>query len=344
MPRAADGYVPYKQLGYPGKGFSGDDLYAAPNPPFGALFTLHIKGDLRSLQKARQAREEELEKEGKTPPYPTHDELRAEAAEEPPAYFLVVHDETGEVVRRLEAPKEKGIHRLAWDLRYPAPNPAQLEPPKLVNAYSSIPEGPLAAPGRFTVSLERRQLGKTVAVASAQPFEVRPLSATALTAPDREALAAFLRSASALQRAALGASRLVAEALARVALVAKAIDSSAAPDTALADEARRIRRALEALEVRLDGDAAIAKRNDPVPPALVDRSTYIVYAHWSSTSTPTGTSRRQYELASAELGEVVSALRQLVASDLGALEARLDAVGAPWTPGRVPIWPPAELP
>jgi photosystem II stability/assembly factor-like uncharacterized protein len=338
--RRALAYVPYQQLGFRGKGFQGEDFYAAANPPFGAVFTIHLKSDLRSRKKSRQEREQELEKAGQTPPYPTLDDFRAEAAEEPPAQFLVVRDDAGEVVRRIEAPTEKGLHRVAWDLRYPPPERARLEPPKLTNAYSSIPQGPLVAPGRFTVTLERRQDGRTTPLAGPEPFEVVALGATELTAPDREALERFLRDASALRRAALGASALVAEALERIALAKRALDDSAAPDSALGDEARRIERRLQRLQVTLDGDAAIARRNEPTPPALTDRANYIADVHWHSTSAPTGTARRQFELASAELAQVVAELGPLVERDLAALEAQLDAVGAPWTPGRVPVWPP----
>jgi hypothetical protein len=189
------------------------------------------------------------------------------------------------------------------------------------------------------VTLERRQAGKTTTIAGPEPFEVGALGATELTAPDREALEQRLREASALRRAALGASALVAEALERVALVKRALDDSSAPDVSLGDEARRIERALRALEIVLDGDAAIARRQEPTPPALTDRANYVADVHYSSTSAPTGTAKRQYELASAELAKVVVELRPLVERDLPALDAKLDQVGAPWTPGRVPQWP-----
>lgn len=60
---------------------------------------------------------------------------------------------------------------------------------------------------------------------------------------------------------------------------------------------------------------------------------------WSSTSAPTGTSRRQYELASEGLAELLVRLRPLIEQDLAALERRLDTVAAPWTPERIPLWP-----
>jgi len=37
---------------------------------------------------------------------------------------------------------------------------------------------------------------------------------------------------------------------------------------------------------------------------------------------------------------VLSKLRTLVETDLAGLEAKAEAAGAPWTPGRVPRWTP----
>jgi photosystem II stability/assembly factor-like uncharacterized protein len=342
--RAAHGFVAAQPLGYRDKAFQGDALYAAPNPPAGAVFTLHLKDDLLSARKARWEREAELEKQKKDAPYPTPAQLSAEALEEEPALFLVVRDAAGEIVRRLDAPTDKGLHRVAWDLRWPPPDPARLDDPKPVNAYTPIPLGPMAAPGRYSVTLEKRIAGRTTPLAGPEAFEVRPVFSTVLTAADRGALERFLRDASAPQRATLGASRVADETLDRLELVARALDDSLAPDTALADEARRIERELHAVQHALDGDPELDRRSIPRPPSLTERTTYIVYAQWNSTSEPTATSRRSYELASAELGRLLASLRPLVERDLPALERRLDAVGAPWTPGRVPAWPPATAP
>jgi photosystem II stability/assembly factor-like uncharacterized protein len=337
--RPALAYVEEQRLGYRGKGFQGESFFAAANPPFGAVFTFNIKNDLQSLKAARQKREAALAKDNKPIPYPSLDEFRAEANEEPPAYFLVVRDDRGDVVRRIAAPTGKGLHRVAWDLLLPPADPAQLEPPAITNAYSYIPAGPMAAPGKYTVTMEKRVLGKTTPVAGPEPFEVDALAATLLTAPDRQALEQFLRDALALQRAAQGTSKLVGDSLDRIALDKKAIDDSAARDPTLADRARAIEARLRQLQVQLDGDAAIAKRNEPTAPSLVDRSSYIVGVQWTSTSAPTGSSRRQYQLASAELADLLKTLKPLVEVELPAFESGLNAVGAPWTPGRVPEWP-----
>ncbi|HMB54364.1 MAG TPA: glycosyl hydrolase, partial [Thermoanaerobaculia bacterium] len=53
-PRDAKLYVEATELGFPGKGFQGDGLYAAPNPPFGAVFTWYMKEAPKSLSDQRR--------------------------------------------------------------------------------------------------------------------------------------------------------------------------------------------------------------------------------------------------------------------------------------------------
>ncbi len=65
--------------------------------------------------------EREAARKNETPPYPNADELRAEAEEEAPAIVLTVTDASGKVVRRFDGPVTRGMHRVAWDLRTPAP-------------------------------------------------------------------------------------------------------------------------------------------------------------------------------------------------------------------------------
>ena len=49
---------------------------------------------------------------------------------------------------------------------------------------------------------------------------------------------------------------------------------------------------------------------------------------------PTATHRRAFEIAAAEFAEIEPQLRELLDVDLPALEAKMEAAGVPWTPGR----------
>jgi hypothetical protein len=65
----------------------------------------------------------------------------------------------------------------------------------------------------------------------------------------------------------------------------------------------------------------------------------IVGGTWASTSAPTATHRRSYEIASRELAAFLPDLRS-AAADLQRLEQAAEAAGVPWTPGRIPSWTP----
>ena len=121
-------YIPAAPLGGGGKGMQGEAFYTAPNPPFGAILTYHLRDGLRSKRQARQQREREASRKGETPPYPTPEELRAEAEEEAPAIVITISDAAGKAVRRLDAAAGRGMQRVAWDLRGPAPTPGPAIP------------------------------------------------------------------------------------------------------------------------------------------------------------------------------------------------------------------------
>ena len=72
---------------------------------------------------------------------PEWEELRAEDREEEPAILLTVLDGEGGVVRRLSGPTAAGLHRLAWDLRFPPSVPVSLEKQPDDNPFSDPPRG-----------------------------------------------------------------------------------------------------------------------------------------------------------------------------------------------------------
>ena len=53
---------------------------------------------------------------------------------------------------------------------------------------------------------------------------------------------------------------------------------------------------------------------------------------------PTGTQTQSYAIAGKEFAAELAKLRALVETDLPALEKKLEGFGAPWTPGRLPVW------
>jgi hypothetical protein len=232
-----------------------------------------------------------------------------------------------------------GFQRLAWDLRYPPSTPASLEPPP-TNPFFDPPLGPQVAPGTYRVSLAKRVGGEVTPLAEPVSFEARPLGLATLPAEDREAVLAFQSRVGRLQRSVLGAARAAEEAQGRFDLIQKALDDTPGADPSLATDARALEERLKDLVVELEGDSTIASRNEPTPPAIVDRVQRVVRGSWTSSSAPTATQRDSYAAAAQAFAEVLPRLQTLLEQDLAGLEERMEAAGAPWTPGRVPRWQP----
>jgi photosystem II stability/assembly factor-like uncharacterized protein len=331
-------YIPSLPLGLREKSFQGESFYAAPNPPFGAVFTYYLKDEIKTAKKKRQEAEKEKIKKGEDVSYPTWEELRAEDREEEPAILLTVTDDDGNVVRRLTGPVTAGFNRVAWDLRLPAPNPTSLTPPKTDDPFTDPPIGPLAAPGEYRVSLARRAGGAVTPLREPVTFSAAPMGTASLPPADRVALLAFEKKTARLQRAVLGSVRAAVEAQTRIDHVKKALADTPGADPKLGEEARALEGRLKDLQTLLTGDETIGNRNEPTPPAIADRVGQIVGGHWTSTSAPTKTHLRAYDLAAAQFEDTLAKLRGLVEGDLRRLEEAAETAGAPWTPGRVPRW------
>ena len=317
--------------------FLGDSHYFASNPPYGAIFTYYLRDGLETLAEQRRAAEKEAQEAGEAIAYPSWDALRAEAREEAPAIVLTVEDADGHVIRRLEGPTGAGFHRVAWDLRLSPSHPASVTPVQ-IGAFDDPIIGPMVVPGTYHVSLARRQGGEVTALGERQSFDAVPLSLGTLAAEDKAVLLAFQRQTARLQRAVLGADRAAGEAEDRIAHLKVALRDTPAADPALSDRLRDVEDRLRDLLVSLRGDSVVRSHSEPTSPSILQRVNQVVSGHWTSTAGVTGTHRRNYQIAAAAFGPLLEQLRQLIGTDLVAIEDEFEAAGAPWTPGRLPVW------
>ncbi len=310
-------YVEANPLGGGEKAQRGDAFFTAPNPPFGAVITYHLRESVRSLREERRNRERAQAAAGEPLPYPTWEELRAEDREEDPALFVVIRDGSGRLVRRIEAPRTAGLHRIAWDLRHPNPGGAR--------------GGPLAMPGTYTAELARRVRGETETLGEPQSFTPKRLAAVGAPAADPAALHAFQTEVADLQRRVFGAAARLEAGIERASALAAAMDASAA-EAELRAGIAPIRSGLLDLQETLLGDATVRSRREAVLPGLRDRIQRVVGAFWS-TADPTTTHRRQAEIVEEALPAAEAELARLLA-ELDQIASAAGAAGVPWTGGR----------
>jgi len=98
----------------------GDKVFRGPNPSYGALITYYLK--------------EKLDKEA---------EVKIE-----------ILDKSGKVIRKLkDFPREAGLNRIAWDLRFESPRSRQEVKVKVEEDFFRAPRGPHVLPDIYSVRL-----------------------------------------------------------------------------------------------------------------------------------------------------------------------------------------------
>ena len=333
-------FIPSVQYGGAGKAFLGASFYTAENPVFGAAFTYSLKDGLKTRKQKRKDAEKEAAKAGKPVSYPSPEELRAEAEEEPPSVFFVVSDSEGIPVRTVTGPMGAGMHRVNWDLRDPS---AAIPSPRAApndDDEDDAPRGsgPLVAPGKYTVRLFQRVEGKMTALAGPVEFNVILDPQIAASPDDVKELMMFHRQALKLQRAVNGSSNVAGEATARLEQIRQALDVAPKADEPAKAKVRELIAANREIVRTLRGDAFLRGRNENVPESISER---VGYASGSSSrylGKPTSTQKDSYAIANKEFVVELGKLKKLVEVELPSLEKKLDGFETPWTPGRLPEW------
>jgi photosystem II stability/assembly factor-like uncharacterized protein len=314
-------YVQTRKYGLPGKAFQGAAFYTAANPSFGVTCRYHLKDSIQTRKQKRKKAESEALKAGKTPHYPTKEELRAEAEEEAPVILLTIRDAAGKAVRILEAPATKGMHRLSWDLREQS-----------AGSSSAI----VVVPGKYTVSLSKRVDGVETPLPGKQEFEVVAYQQPGEQPIDQQARYTFAKKVAQLQQDASSASRVLSDLSGRLDEMKRVADQTPSLDAkwrgkvrALIDEVREIRRVMQ-------GDRVLRRYHQPTPPSLLGRIGYARGSQRTSLAPPTGTQQEAYRIAEKELAGVIQRLSKLAEVEVKQVEKALKEAGAAYIPGQLP--------
>ncbi len=284
------------------------DMPAADNPPNGAVIDYYLKtaasGDVtidvydsqnRLVRRLSSVPEAPVEKE---PP-------------NVPSYWLATPH---------PLPTTAGMHRVLWDLRYPAPAALQHEL-AIAASYQNTPfgpEGPLAAPGRYEIRLTVG--GRTLT----QPLEIEKDPRVRVTQAEFDSQLALAQRAVAAMRASFDGHRQAAALRAAIDDRVKALDSAKTQKAAL-DAAKDVDAKAAAVEgAQARGFAGFgAGRPKPsflrINGELGGLLTSVDQADGPPTEGMTGA----YADYCRNLSTVVSQWDELRQTDLPALNARL---------------------
>ena len=311
----------------------GSDSFRTANPEFGASFTYFLSEVPKTAADQRREREKEQREAGEDASFPGYDLLREEAAENAPRVLLLVRNSDGDAVRWIEGPAREGLQRVSWDLRHAAPDPIDLSTPGFSPPWAGDPQGPLAAPGEYTVELMLLADGSMQSLADPQAFTVRAVPNLPGNT-DFVAVAAFQVDAAELVRRASNAGAQIGETREKLRFMRAALIQTPGADPALFGRLEELGRALDGLQTRLFGDRIRGRLNEPGEPSIFNRIGGVYFNLTSTRQMPTPTQRESMELGRVAFEEFSDDLAALLDGDLAQFETDLEAAGAPWTPGR----------
>ena len=328
-------FIESSPLGNTGKSFQGESYFTAPNPEVGAVITYYIKEEFKTLAQKRREAEKEKQKRGEDFDMPVIDSLRKETLQQDAYLVFTITDEENNVVKRIRKNISKGINRLVWNFRYPSPEPVSVNEGS--GPGNNENNGYMVVPGIYKVSLNKFENGKFTELVAPQKFKCVALNSEGMPAAERPALDAFNKKVAELLRAVTGANAYRNELQGRVPYYKKAVLETPKLPLDTYEKVLTIEQQLELINRKINGDPLRGKYESVGPTSLRSRIDDIAGGLWSTTSTPTGTWQRSYDIVSAIFSDILNDLKA-VSEQTRELENTMELNNAAFTPGRLPVW------
>ena len=275
----------------------GEKVFAGPNPSYGALITYYLK----------------------------------EKPDDQTTLKIQVFGDGGKLIQELQKPaKEKGLNRVAWDLRYTGPE--QRRPPsEEETAFGPGPRGPQVTPGTYTVRLTVGD--KTYE----QPVEVRLDPRVNVPADDLRAQLELLTRIRDMQNAANTALRYldsIKEQLKHTETTVKGLNKE--PD-------KDLLKALTDYQKKVDDVAGrIARSPEPslgLPGGsrITERLGGLFGAIDGFNGAPTSAQRDYFKELEPEFGERMTELNKFISDTIPQWNDKLRSWNAPTLTTRKPV-------
>jgi hypothetical protein len=92
------------------------------------------------------------------------------------------------------------------------------------------------------------------------------------------------------------------------------------------------------IQKKLFGDRMLRRLDIDAEPGLSSRINGVIRDQWRSLSAPTQSQKDAFQIVSDEFPPILEAIKKIVEEDIKKIEKKLEEIGAPYTPGRLPSW------
>ncbi|MEM6537282.1 MAG: glycosyl hydrolase, partial [Pseudomonadota bacterium] len=199
------------------------------------------------------------------------------------------------------------------------------------------PEGFLAAPGEYTVSLSKRVGGKTTELVAAQSFTVERLRKGALPGAPIAETVAFWERVAKMDQSVSAADQALSDVSSNLESLEFAIANTRSTPTTLDAQWSKLKAEVDAIEEMLFGNQSMAEVGQDPPPNIVSRLNKVATGVSNSAYGPTKTHRQTLAYAEQDFAVVRERLLKVQNEGIPSLEkAIVDAGGPPIGAGHIP--------
>jgi hypothetical protein len=236
----------------------------------------------------------------------------------------------------------KGVNRVTWNFGYEGIGPVTAVK---FDPVVEIPRGRRGGggiiqvmPGTYNVALSIHAKGETKELSGPVSFVCKPLGLATFTSNDLKSKYVWISEASDLSRTIYGTLSYITELVNKTNAVRQVIHQAPGATPEMRKEAERINVELDKIMFIFNGTAPKAS-DEEIPSAdlpLSQRLNEMVSASYGTTGDITTIAKDQMDILKVEFPPILERVRK-ADLDLQNLDKQLDAVKAPWTPGRVPL-------
>ncbi len=326
-------YSPRASQTFGGKGSMGASYFISPNPPYGAVFTYYLSKNYTTLKEARKKEEKKSKKNGEDITFPGWNNLDKELYEASPVVILTIMDSLGNSIRKIKAKKEKGFHRISWDLRYPAFNGIDTDGLGVFDEFSSR-GGLMVIPGRYYASLSKRIDGINKPISDTVMFNVVSIQDGSIKGSSPEDILAFGRDVERLKTANYALNTVVDNTKRKLAAMNKAMGSIGVSNDSIYDGIFALNAQLDDIQQKLYGSKSKKEVGQKTDPTFSERIWNAVGGTQNISYGPTKTQRQSLQIATVEFETIRLEVEEMVNIKIPLLEDRLVEIGAPWIEGQ----------
>ena len=308
-------YIPRSSLGFDGeKGDQGAGYFMAANPPFGSVFTYYLKDGLKTKAEQRKENEEDTKKKiTDNITFPGWDALDNELADRKDNIWLTVKDNNGKIVRVITGPTSAGFHRVAWDLRYPAPELIHLNPRPL-GEWEDKPAGMMVAPGKYSVTLSKELDGVYTQLSEPIEFEVVPLKSNSLEGSSIKEVRAFWDLYEETVQNVSSTSSKMSDASSKTKAIGRALNRSQMDLSSITSDYESLTQKVAKLNKQMYGSPAKNEIGEKTHPTIGNRLFAVNRGISQSTYGPTATNKESITIIQDEMKGIMAELKTIHAS------------------------------